>query len=870
MSRQQFTRTLRLRLHRRLGHAKVLAKRFKNAALSWRTLVSICGILLMLVLFCGAIMPVRYDIAVGMVPKYTITANRDVVDEITTESLRNAAAAAVQPTYHYTEGVTESVIANFDDIFTQMKDAVQYSQTLEDYGPTRFYTNDELAYARTILTLLELRDYQLRTLLNTSPNDLTALYTTLYAALQNTMASHVTQGQESVAVDSILKIVGYSIGQLASGPILLQNIATPLLNAVIRPNMVIDQEATEAARQLARDSVEPVVYKQGQNIVVKGEGHVERYQYDMLSNLGLLNDDTIDISIYLGAGLLIVLVMFLAMVLLHALCPQITADYRRLILLFSVCLVTLLLCILMRLINIRLAPTLLCAILLTAMLGLPTGLIFNVAIAVLVSALAAGGSGSYAAEMVQLLSCTLCSGTLAALILNKHSNRLRVIAAGVAASTVNFLIMLALGLMTSSLGTSLLEAAQSMGAAGISAVLCLAFQPLLEAMFNLPTPTKLMELSNPNHPLLRRLLLEAPGTYHHSILVANLAEASAEAIGANPLLARVGGYYHDVGKLRRPVYFKENQLGADNRLSELDPYTAAQIVLSHTRDGVTLARNYRLPREVTQIILEHHGNTPAMYFYTQAVKNADGKPVDIADYRYDCNPPATREGAIVLLCDTIEAAVRSMQNPTPDAIDEFIVKLVRGKLQDGQLSNSQLTLKDIDNICHACATVLNGVFHERIEYPDPPAQIPAVKEQAAAIEAPIAVDEPWDGGEAAKEDLPETPTRSILSDPPAPESTHTKPVYVEPELFETPNPLPVVEPPAAVAPVSVAEVLRDQHDEDEMAQNIAADDADKVDDTPVPDSTPADENADKTDSDGSMDAMEADEKDECEHDAEHA
>ena len=776
MSTQQSGRMTRVRMRRFLTRAKALAKRFRNAALSMRTLVSVCGIAVMLAVFCGAIMPVRYDIAIGMVPRHTITANRDVVDEVTTEALRTAAAQAVQPTYHFVEGVTESVLSGFDQVFAQMKAVVQYSETLEDYGPTRRYSADELAYARTILTLLDLRDYQLRTLLNTTRADLSSLYTRL-----------------------------------------LQNIVQPLLRTVIRPNMVIDQEATEAARQLARDSVEPIVYKQGQNIVVKGEGHVERYQYDMLSNLGLLNNTTVDISIYLGAGLLITLVMGLAMVLLRMVCHDITADYRRLILLFIVCIVTLVACVLMRMVNIRLAPTLLCAMLLTAMLGLPTGLIFNIAVAILVSALAAGGSGSYTSEMVQLLSCTLCSGTLAAAIFSRHGNRLRVIAAGVAAALCNFLVMLALGLMTSSVGGMLTGALETMGGAGIAAVLCLAIQPLLEALFNLPTPTKLMELSNPNHPLMRRLLLEAPGTYHHSIVVANLAEASAEAIGANPLLARVGGYYHDVGKLRRPMYFKENQLGAENRLNETDPYTAAQIVIAHTRDGVTLARNYHLPREVSQIILEHHGNTPVMYFYTQALKNADGKPVDIADYRYDSNPPATREGAIVLLCDTIEAAVRSMQNPTPDAIEDFIVKLVRGKLQDGQLSNSPLTLRDIDRICHACATVLNGVFHERIEYPDPPAHIPQVKEHPAA-EPPAVRDaeEPWDGEEAAQEDLPPQPGKTVLT-PKAPEAA-PRPVYVEPEQFEPARPLPVIEPPTASAPLSVEEVLRERQDDASAAQ----------------------------------------------------
>ena len=222
----------------------------------------------MLVVFCGAIMPVRYDIAIGMVPRHTITANRDVVDEVTTEALRTAAAQAVQPTYHFVEGVTESVLSNFDQIFSQMKAVIQYSETLEDYGPNRRYAADELAYARTILTLLDLRDYQLRTLLNTTHADLSSLYTTLYAAVQNTMASYVTEGQENEAVASIMQIVGYRVDTS-----LLQNIVQPLLRTVIRPNMVIDQEATDRPHVSWRaTAVEPIVYKQGQNIVVKARG----------------------------------------------------------------------------------------------------------------------------------------------------------------------------------------------------------------------------------------------------------------------------------------------------------------------------------------------------------------------------------------------------------------------------------------------------------------------------------------------------------------------------------------------------------------------------------------------------------------------
>jgi len=784
---------------------KTLAREFWSP----RTVVCLIGSLLILALFLVAIVPVRYNISIGMVPTHTITANRDVVDEITTKQLKDAAAAAVVPVYYYAEGVTEDVLNRYTRLYTQMDAAVQYSETLDNYGPMRYYTEEERAYARSIITDLDLTDHQLRTLLNTPRTDLTRLRDMIYVALQNTLSSSVMEEHEEDAVASVMQIVGYQVNNTS----VLLNVVQPLLRAVIVPNMLIDQEATEAARQLARDNVEPVLYKQGQNIVVKGEGRVEKFQYDMLANLGLLSNTTVDMSIYLGAILLVSLVLFSALVLLRIISPDDMLSSKRMLLIYVAAIITLGSSILMRLFNLYLVPVALCAILLASMLSLRTAVICNVALSVLISSLAAGGSTSYTAEMVQLLACTMVSGSFSALLVYKRSNRLRVLAAGIAASLTNFLVMTSLGLMTSSTISSVITNALWCAGGGLlSGLLAIAVQPLLEAAFNLATPTKLLELSNPNHPLLRRLLLEAPGTYHHSIVVANLAEAAAEAVGANPLLARVGGYYHDVGKLRRPQYFKENQLGIGNKLNETDPYTSAQIIIAHPRDGVTLARKYRLPKEVLTMIQEHHGNTPVMYFYSKAVQEMGETSVDIASFRYDAMPPSTKEGAVLLLCDTIEAAVRSMNSPTPEAIEEFIVKLVRGKLQDGQLSMSPLTLRDIDAICKACTTVLNGVFHERIEYPDPPASMQSGKKASGAplrVRVPDA-EEPWDG-KTPQVDEPELVDDAMYSTTyvlPEQSQESSSPVIVAPEQFEPLSPIPVVAPPTSSTPVSIDEVLK--------------------------------------------------------------
>ena len=769
---------------------RTVAEFFRSSAAT-RALICLLGTAVIMVLFEAAIVPMRYNLEVGMVPTSTISAIKDVVDELSTQQKREEAAAQVTPTYRFQEGVTETVMSNFDQIFAQLRAVRQYAAMLPDSASMRVYSRDELQYAHNLLTLVTLSDYQLTSLMRSSQEELEEAYTLLYAALQSTMQGHVTQGQESNAVYSIRQIVNYRV----SIP-LGQNVVPAVLTACVQANMIIDQEATEAAREAAREAVEPVVYKQGQNIVVRGEGRITANQLAMLSTLGLLSNGEADMSIYLGAAVLVILVMTGMLLLLrHFPHVHVMDDNGRLLLMLTTMAMSLSMSVLARLANAYLAPTLMCALLVTALLGLAPGVVCNAALTILVAALAAGGSEEYTEKMALLLVSGVLSGTTAAMMMHHKGTRLWVLVSGLAGGVVDFAAIMALGMMTNSeLSGSLVIAAWRAGGAVLGMLLCIAVQPLLEMIFNLPTPMKLMELSNPNQPLLRRLLLEAPGTYHHSTIVSNLAEAAAQAIGANSLLARVGGYYHDIGKLKRPSYFTENQMGGVNVHEHTDPYVSAAIITAHTRDGVALAKAYRLPEAVQNIIAQHHGNTPVMYFYHKALQMAGGNPVDIENFRYDGFPPRTKEGAIVMLCDTIEAAVRTMKNPTMDGIEEFIVKLVRGKLEDGQLNDCPLTLQDIDRICAAATQVLAGVFHERIEYPD----MDDIKIQS--VRSDLAAEENNTEAENAVAFVePET------GDAPAVELTASKPAQkVEPEMGPELMPVP---PPAAAKPVPVDELV---------------------------------------------------------------
>ena len=374
--------------------------------------------------------------------------------------------------------------------------------------------------------------------------------------------------------------------------------------------------------------------------------------------------------------------------------------------------------------NAYLVPMTFVPILLSVLLGSRAGYASIVPMAILNSGLAAVNNSSYLYEMILLLLMTLSGGICSVRFMKAHPQRMRALLAGFISAMINAVSILAIRWMTSTAMTNIMETElYAVGGGLLSGVLTMSLQPVFETLFRLPTPSKLLDLCNPNQPLLRRLQIEAPGTYHHSLIVSNLAEAAAERIGANQYLARAAGYYHDIGKLKRPQYFKENQ-GGSNPHDHLDPYVSSAILTSHTRDGYQMALKEKMPQEVADIILCHHGDTPVMYFYHKALQMSNGSPVDMAEFRYEGPRPSTRESAIVMLADTIEAAVRSMPDPTPKAINQFIERLVRGKLEDGQLSDSPITLRDIDEICSAFTGVLRGVFHERIEYPNVQHRVP--------------------------------------------------------------------------------------------------------------------------------------------------
>jgi cyclic-di-AMP phosphodiesterase PgpH len=253
-----------------------------------------------------------------------------------------------------------------------------------------------------------------------------------------------------------------------------------------------------------------------------------------------------------------------------------------------------------------------------------------------------------------------------------------------------------------------------------SSFIALGLLPVIEHVFDYTTDVKLLELANFEHPLLEEMMLNAPGTHHHSIIVGNLSKAAAESIGAHPLLTRVSSYYHDIGKLKMPHYFIENRIGFDDAHKTLSPNMSALIILSHTKEGIDLAQQYKLGRKIREIIGQHHGTSLVSYFYSRAKEMEDPRlhVIEEKDFRYPGPKPQTKEAGIVMLADAVEAASRILDDPTPKRIENHVQNVIENIFLDGQLDECELTLKDLHAIQRSFITILMGVFHHRIEYPE--------------------------------------------------------------------------------------------------------------------------------------------------------
>ncbi len=493
------------------------------------------------------------------------------------------------------------------------------------------------------------------------------------------------------------------------------------ISQVLAPNLTYDHDATEKYRQERLEKIEPYkerIYR-GQRIVAKNE-RVTRVHADRLSALAQLRAESRDSDSATGyllpiGGRSLFALFCVAGMALHF--YHFRPRYLKrtaVILLISLLWIFVLgassIALKLGWPYLYLIPIPLAAILITVLVDLGTSLVSTVFLSILVGVvtgfnfpvfvvgLAVGMVSSYSVRTVRRrydFYRPALYGSLAYVLAIAVIESLRY------TQTEGILLSIGYGVLN----------------AIVSAVLCVGFLPIFESLFGFTTDLTLLELSNFNHPLLKRLSLEAPGTYHHSIVIGNLAEAAAESIGANALLARVGAYYHDIGKMEKPEYFIENMRHTKNKHDKLSPSMSALILERHVKGGKELALEHNLPDAVIDFIEQHHGTTVMSFFYHKAQKQSPDEDVAEEEYRYPGPKPQSRETAILMLADSVEAVTRTLDDPKPGRVQSAIEKVVTDKFQSGQLEECSLTLRDLHKIQEAFLKILIGVFHQRIDYP---------------------------------------------------------------------------------------------------------------------------------------------------------
>ena len=506
-----------------------------------------------------------------------------------------------------------------------------------------------------------------------------------------------------------------------------RELAGALAAVYVAPTEITDEEAT--AEQIAQARAEvpavEVTVQAGQRIVNEGDP-ITVEQFEVLDALGLTRP-RVEVGTVAGQLIVSLLIASLLVGYLWRFEPEIWYRNRSVLLFFLAFVVS---AVAMRIAADRtllafVVPTTATVLLLGILLPGAAGAVMAVALAIL--------AGVMNRDALELTVYVLVGG-FASLLAITRAERLNafvrvffVVAAAQVAVVVAFgaLEQRDLAAQAQLIGVAVFNAAVSVAlAAGSFAV--------LGNVFGIMTVFQMLELANPSNRLLRRLLLETPGTYHHSVMVGNLAERAAETIGADPLMARVAAYYHDVGKMKNPLAFIENQAGAHNIHDDLDAETSARIIAGHIRDGIDLAYEHGLPVQVIGFIPQHHGTSVMSYFHGKALREAGGREdlVDERLYRYPGPKPQSREAAILMLADGVEASVRSLDEKDEDSIREMVDRIVDARVEDGQLDDAELTLRDISQIKDAFVAQLLGMYHSRIKYPDNVVPMESHREQA--------------------------------------------------------------------------------------------------------------------------------------------
>ncbi|KRF28127.1 HD family phosphohydrolase [Paenibacillus sp. Soil787] len=689
------------------------------------------------------LVPQVYDIVLGTTSEKTIYAPRQIENAIATEQAKEDAAKRVQPVYRIVNLKNDTLIdviydkllqinadeeVKFDDkvsiyrrVIPQLISDTQ-NQSIKSLRISGQYNDSlleqiEQGLAEQNYPLPEETYFKLPRL---TKDDLAAMRPVTKDIVNKLMNDQILDAQTARA----------KVAELVNTSNLTKNtsreMVTEISRALITPNKFFDQKGTEDAKGQARESVKPVYINKNDVLVKVGDVITEEI-YARLDKLELLKDKANYLP-QLGLSILSALLSFAIYMFVRQSALPIKYNNSQLVMLILIFLINV---IGMKLISLvqnldypyigYLAPTALGSILIAILLDAPLAFIASVLFSLMASIIFNTEHVLLFDYRFGLVSLAICFS--AVFTIQRASQRATILKAGLMIAFFSMLTIASMLLMEDHFQKKEALLSLSFAAAGglLTVVFVIGLLPFFEVAFGILSPLKLVELSNPNHPLLRKLLTETPGTYHHSVMVGNLSEAAAESIGADGLLCRVGSYYHDIGKTKRPSYFIENQTNIENPHDRIDPNLSKSIIIAHARDGVEMLKDFKMPKPLRDIAEQHHGTTLLHYFYHKAVKQAEDegseKEIREEDFRYPGPKAQSKEAAIVGIADSVEAAVRSLRNPTLEQIDSMVHKIIKSRLDDGQFNECDLTLKELDKIAKTLNETLLGIFHSRIEYP---------------------------------------------------------------------------------------------------------------------------------------------------------
>jgi len=487
------------------------------------------------------------------------------------------------------------------------------------------------------------------------------------------------------------------------------------ISVVLSPNLRYQEEETDFRKQAMAAKTKPVYeileIKKNELILNKGE-RVSKDQMVKLEAIEQREPYPIKVAAFFGIALILSLLILLLVLYIEFYEPDLIVGNKELLLLASICI---LMTITAKLIVVSPWPSNLIPVSAASML---IALLLNNRLAIITTCFLSILVGMISGGRLDIATASVVGGIIGIFAVRNTRRRSQLITAGFAVGFANMAYFIGIGLVNSlDFHTYIIEAFIGLANGVMSAIIVTGVLPIFESTSKTITDISLLETADLNHPILKEMVMKAPGTYHHSLVVGNLAEASCEIIGANALLARVSAYFHDIGKIEKAEYFSENQTG-ESMHDKLSPTMSSLIITNHVKNGVELAERYGLNKKIVDIIRQHHGTGLVFYFFKRALEKTEDKDVFEEGFRYSGPRPQTKEAACVLLADSVEAASRTLSDPTPSSIQGLVKKIINNKFIDGQLDECELTLKDLEKIAEVFTHILIGIYHGRVDYPE--------------------------------------------------------------------------------------------------------------------------------------------------------